>query len=156
MRRLVESLLETAGTTKMKQLIISSSLLLICLAGCSMCCGPFDNDYPTFGGKHLRSDRSFGRVGSILSDPATILGGPGADSNLTPQPEPIAKTDDDDTTDIDLEDDGDLDLEPSGSGSRGSGSRDSGEMELEPIEPLKADPDVDDSTASRWRPRPLR
>lgn len=50
--------------------------------GCAMCCGPYDYDYPTLGGKHERADRSFGRVGSVLSDPMAFPNGGDADSNL--------------------------------------------------------------------------
>jgi hypothetical protein len=51
-------------------------------AGCAMCCGPFDYDYPNFGGRHERADRSYGRVGSVFSDPLANHDGPSADSNL--------------------------------------------------------------------------
>lgn len=46
---------------------ISSSLLSA--SGCSMCCGVYDYDYPTYGGLVPRADRSYGRVGSVFSDP---------------------------------------------------------------------------------------
>lgn len=112
-----------------------------------MCCGPFDYDYPTFGGKHLRANRSLGRVGSILSDPITPLSGPAADSNLTSPPEPINSAADDDDL-IDLEDDAD----------EGGSSNMELDEDLEPIEPLRSkEAEANDSTAStRWRPRPLR
>ena len=48
------------------------SLLLVPLAasGCSMCCGPYDYEYPVFqNGKYVRTDPEYGRVGSIFSDP---------------------------------------------------------------------------------------
>ena len=48
-----------------------------------MCCGPHDFDYVTFGGKHQRSNPSWGRVGSVFSDPGSLPPGPAADSNLT-------------------------------------------------------------------------
>jgi hypothetical protein len=50
--------------------------------GCAMCCGPFDYDYPTFGGKYDRYDRSYGRLGSVFSDPMAAPTGGSADSNL--------------------------------------------------------------------------
>lgn len=131
----------------MKQFLLASMLLFVCSAGCSICCGPFDNDYGTFGGKHFRADRSYGRVGSILSDPAITLSGASADSNLTPPPEPANTTiDDDDTLDIDLDRDEDDDLL----------DEDSEAMDLEPIEPLKGEAAGDSTASSRWRPRPLR
>lgn len=58
-------------------------LVMSMLLGCAMCCGPFDDDYGQFGGRFHRVDRKHGRVGSILSDPAYMGGGAGADSNLT-------------------------------------------------------------------------
>ena len=33
-----------------------------------MCASPYDCDYPAFGGATPRTDRSFGRVGSLFSD----------------------------------------------------------------------------------------
>ena len=145
----------------MKNLICMIAVVLAFTAGCSMCCGPFDYDYPAFGGKHTRANRAYGRVGSVLSDPtgAALFGG-SADSNLTPQPEPIS-SDDDDDDDLDLDDlddpDTDSDLK-----------RQMRELdeELEGIEPLRNDDSMDspsqdstddNTTASyRWRPRPLR
>lgn len=51
--------------------------LLICsplatLAGCAMCCSPFDYSYPTFGGKWQRTDREHGRVGSVFTPHAGV------------------------------------------------------------------------------------
>ena len=54
--------------------------------GCSMCGGPFDFDYPVYGGKFERVDSSHGRVGSIFSDPKSSSGGLSPDSNLEAQP----------------------------------------------------------------------
>ena len=53
-----------------------------------MCCGPYDFDYPTYGGIHQRANPSQGRVGSIFSDPLYVSTGPSADSNLKDYPEP--------------------------------------------------------------------
>ncbi|MFT7629341.1 MAG: hypothetical protein ACI87E_000339 [Mariniblastus sp.] len=55
--------------------------------GCSMCCGPYDYDYPNYGGLEERVHPDYGRVGSIFSDPNAGYGGPSSDSNLTPHPE---------------------------------------------------------------------
>jgi len=121
-----------------------------------MCCGPFDYDYPTFGGKQLRANRSHGRVGSILSDPMTSVSGPAAESNLTAPPDPIVVDPDEET--VDLENDEDFNREED---LKFEGLDD----DLEPIEPLRNGDSIkppetdsaDDSTAStRWRPRPLR
>jgi hypothetical protein len=49
-----------------------------------MCCGPYDYDYPSIGGKHQRADQSYGRVGSLFSDPYASPEGGTADSNLKP------------------------------------------------------------------------
>ena len=61
--------------------------------GCSACCGPYDFDYPTYGGIHHRANPSFGRVGSPFSDPNWAGSGPSADSNLDPHPEPQVQQD---------------------------------------------------------------
>ena len=80
-------------------------------AGCSMCCGPYDFDYPTYGGIHQRANPSQGRVGSIFSDPLYVASGPSADSNLKDYAEPRkpldeSDLDDDiDRADEDLDDD---------------------------------------------------
>lgn len=71
-----------------------------------MCCGPYDFDYPTYGGLHHRSNPSHGRLGSPFSDPNWVGGGPSADSNLKPHPESQL---DGDLGDEPLE--GDFDLE---------------------------------------------
>jgi len=79
-----------------------------------MCCGPYDFDYPTYGGIHPRSNPTYGRVGSTFSDPNAGYG-PSADSNLEPHPEsetdlgldeePLEGDDDLDRADEDLDDD---------------------------------------------------
>ena len=61
------------------------------LAGCSMCCGPFDFSYPTYGGAFPREMRDAGRVGSVFSDPNFDHGNPaicdtlGTHSESTPR-----------------------------------------------------------------------
>jgi len=139
-----------------KNIVVLLAALMACSTGCSMCCGPFDYDYPTFGGNQFRANRSHGRVGSILSDPMTSVSGPSADSNLSDPPDPITVDPDEET--IDLEDDNDLDDEED---LKFEGLDD----DLERIEPLRNEESIekpetvpgDDSTASsRWRPRPLR
>jgi hypothetical protein len=75
----------------MKRRIVTYSIgswiaaILAAMTGCSMCCGPHDFDYPTFGGKYERMDRAYGRVGSILSDPNAQFGVP-ADSAISGVP----------------------------------------------------------------------
>jgi len=67
-------------------LIIFVATLSVGSLGCSMCCGPFDYDYPVYGGKFERVDSSYGRVGSIFSDPNAPDDGPSPDSNLEARP----------------------------------------------------------------------
>ena len=111
--------------------IMSASLSTI---GCSMCCGPFDFDYPNYGGKHQRVDPRYGRVGSIFSDPNAGFAGPSADSNLKPPPEPFKAQK---LEEIDPLDDP-MDFDP----------------DAAPLPDLDVE---DDSTASRrWKNRPLR
>ena len=129
----------------MKRWIVLLTIVTATLStfGCSMCCGPYDYDYSNFGGKHQRVDPSYGRVGSIFSDPNANFVGDSPDSNLEPQPDPRRRSDSDsDRINRDL--DGDLEL----------------------IDPLKdpqpgieklPDPKDDETTASRlWKRRPLR
>ena len=91
----------------MKNLISFVIAALICFSstGCSICCGPFDYDYPDFGGKHERQDRRHGRVGSIFSDPlAPRAAGASADSNLQAPP-PLTSLEPREPDDSDLEGD---------------------------------------------------
>ena len=114
----------------MKNLISFVIAALICFSstGCSICCGPFDYDYPDFGGKHERQDRRYGRVGSIFSDPlAPRAGGASADSNLQAPP-PLTSLEPQEPDDSDLE--GDLD-DPD--------DIDDLERDLEDIDPLDLD-----------------
>ncbi len=94
----------------MKNQISFAIAALICFlsTGCSICCGPYDYDYPDFGGKHERQDRRHGRVGSILSDPlAPRAGGASANSNL--QAPPPLKSSEPTEPDFDSDRDDDLD-----------------------------------------------
>jgi hypothetical protein len=117
--------------------------------GCSMCCGPYDFDYPTYGGKHERVDRAYGRVGSIFSDPNAGYYGESADSNLSQKPADRAK-------DRDLPDAGDDDMEQF-------------RRELESVTPRETPPageaeelpqpddtETDPTASRRWKNRPLR
>lgn len=72
--------LKTAGTG----LLLAAGLLLG--SGCSMCCGVSDYDYPTYGGLVQRQDSSYGRVGSIFSDPNAPTGIPKAAGIQTVSP----------------------------------------------------------------------
>lgn len=84
--------------------IVTVTIASLSLSGCSMCCGPYDYDYPTFGGKHQRASANWGRVGSILSDPNAFSGGPSADSNLEAPPEPrVVKPFNDEEDELEME-----------------------------------------------------
>jgi hypothetical protein len=58
----------------MKRTILLSSLACLSLlaSGCAMCCGTFDDAYPTYGNNWERADRFHGRVGSNLSGAGVI------------------------------------------------------------------------------------
>jgi len=148
----------------MKPWIAYIAILTLALGttfGCSMCQGPYDYDYPNFGGKHQRVDPTYGRVGSIFSDPNANSFGPSADSNLK-APEPPRATNIEDTdTDIDEEPDLDLDaeLQEMRNELKLEGSPEEIEPMLEPPNDTETlpDPDSDGPTASRrWQNRPLR
>lgn len=125
-----------------------------------MCCGPYDYDYPTYGGKYQRTDPAYGRVGSPFSDPATAGYGPSADSNLEASnpgrmreaPEDISDLDDGDLESLENElnlgdemDDLDRELD---------GLEDGGNAEPLPSPDVTPQPESDGNTASRaWRQR---
>jgi hypothetical protein len=46
--------------------LICGVLALMAAPGCSVCCTPFDDAYPGYGGKWERTDRFHGRVGSAF------------------------------------------------------------------------------------------
>ena len=75
-------MIKTHFWTRVIAAFASGSVALAGFAGCSMCCGPYDYHYPTFGGRVQRADPEYGRVGSIFSDPYTAGTGLDADSNL--------------------------------------------------------------------------
>lgn len=131
-------------------ILTASSACSISLVGCSMCCGPDDFNYPTYGGIHQRADPASGRVGSIFSDPF-VTGGPSADSNLEPYPEPRGGTSSDQfDDDLDrFEDDLDEDLK------RLDRPRDLESIDPLDDEPALQSPDLDTTTATRtrWRRR---
>ena len=60
--------------------------LLTTMTGCAICCSPEDYTYATFGGKYERVDPSYGRVGSIYSDPNATLGTPFEPKAVDPAP----------------------------------------------------------------------
>ena len=125
----------------MKRLLATLVVLIVGTGtfGCSMCCGPYDFHYPAYGGKHERVDPTYGRVGSVFSDPNAGYYGESADSNLVAHPE-IRSLDPELNDDID-----DMEtIEPRGS------SEDNGPSVL-------PQPDDTDPTASRlWKRKPLR
>ena len=137
----------------MKNLIIILAIACLGLAtfGCSMCCGPHDFDYPTYGGKFQRTDPAYGRVGSPFSDPATVVDGPSADSNLsagdTGRMREPPTGDLDDPTELDMLQDEEFEKE--------------NELRPQndplPVPKTSPEPETDESTAfRRWRQKPLR
>ncbi len=101
-------------------------------AGCAMCCGPSDYDYPAFGGKIQRADPVYGRVGSVFSDPNMAGMGPLADSNIVEPPKEKIP-------------------------GRGNASPDllPGELPV-PKQPLIPSENVDRATMNQWRQSPQR
>lgn len=143
--------IKISGHQTMKPLL---SIIFVIIAatgtvGCSMCCGPYDFDYPTYGGKHERVDRAYGRVGSIFSDPNAGYYGESADSNLTRKPtESDKKRDSPDPRDDEME---------------------QFRKELESVDPRETPPtdgvdelpqpddtEADPTASRRWKNRPLR
>jgi hypothetical protein len=45
---------------------LAALMTIVAASGCSICCTPFDDAYPTYGGKWERTDRFRGRVGSAF------------------------------------------------------------------------------------------
>lgn len=64
--------------------LLPAIFAITCYSGCSMCCGPDDFNYGTYGGLHPRADMRQGRVGSVFSDPS------GTALNLVPHGEKTA------------------------------------------------------------------
>ena len=128
--------------------------------GCSMCCGPYDYDYPAFGGLNPRVDQRNGRLGSVFSDPNAMVVGDSADSNLTPPPEPKSSTIDE----MGDEDDPEEELRKIEKDLERQRQKNKLNREDDPLDPesLESLPEPDtntdnNGTASRlWRNRPLR
>ncbi|MFK7767892.1 MAG: hypothetical protein AB8B55_11775 [Mariniblastus sp.] len=135
--------------------LIFLTVATVGLAGCSMCCGPYDYDYPAFGGVNPRVDQRHGRLGSVFSDPNAMIMGDSADSNLAAPPE--RKTSSPDETDEENDAEEDLrKLERELEAERNNGGTDEG-MEPLPAPDDVTDPNAENGTASRlWRNRPLR
>ena len=119
--------------------------------GCSMCCGPYDFDYPTFGGKHERVDRAYGRVGSIFSDPTAGYYGESADSNLDSDDEDRVRRRDSDLDDDDNMQEFRRELE-SVTPRESETVPGNGAEEL----PQPDDAENDPTASRRWKHRPLR
>jgi hypothetical protein len=84
-------------------------LIAACSSGCSLCCTPYDDAYPAYGGKWQREDRYHGRVGSAFEPAGGMVTGESAlmtdESNMmmdesggyeeiTPEPTPAMPNDD--------------------------------------------------------------
>ena len=118
--------------------------------GCSMCCGPYDFDYPTFGGRHERVNRSYGRVGSVFSDPNATGPTASADSNLEDAP-PLRSSESDNRDD-----------EPESDNMRkfqeelDSLKSKSNDLEELPTPDDSSESDADPTASRLWKQRPLR
>ena len=123
---------------------LATATLCVSLFGCSMCCGPYDYDYPTYGGKIQRTDPAYGRVGSIFSDPATVVRGPNADSNLS-EPDPEQRREDglENLEDLDNLLEEDLDNFDQ-------------QNETLPNPDVSPQPESDGTAFQNWRQRPMR
>lgn len=66
-------------------------LVLSCVSGCTLVCGPYDDAYGAYGGAWQRGDQFFGRVGSDFQ-PAEIDAS-GTSESATPSDEPQAPLD---------------------------------------------------------------
>lgn len=49
----------------------SGVALIVGLAGCAICQGPYDNTYSAYGGRWQRLDPANNRVGSVFADAGT-------------------------------------------------------------------------------------
>ena len=61
----------------MRRLLLIACLSLpVISSGCTLCCAPFDCDYPYIGGAWVRTNPSSGRVGSAFDEagaPAQVV-----------------------------------------------------------------------------------
>ncbi len=134
--------------------IMLGSLIVIAtamttFAGCSMCCGTHDNDYPVMGGLMQRADPQRGRVGSVFSDPYAGFYGPSADSNLQPiEPQTPTDLDSDELSKKNLE------LEPQPDEDMMDRLNTNPRPDTDELKPPV--PDDDSNSARHWRNRPLR
>lgn len=73
--------------------------------GCSMCCGPYDYEYPMLENtRYPRANPEFGRVGSILSDPSAAVGTPAKiNADIPIEEEPLEDIDEDGLDDPDFD-----------------------------------------------------
>lgn len=71
-------------------LVIASSFV-----GCSVCCTPYDDAYPAYGGKWQREDRYHGRVGSAFHPAGGMAVNEASYDEMAPQePTPATPYDD--------------------------------------------------------------
>lgn len=85
-------------------------LLVVCpvlWTGCSLCCGPYDYEYPMMDNpNYTRMDPEYGRVGSIYSDPSVVIGpAPKTNADIPIEEDP------EDELDEELPDDPNFDLD---------------------------------------------
>ena len=137
----------------------AAGAIALLYSGCSMCSGPYDYDYPSFGGAVQRANANWGRVGSVYSDPGAF-GGPSADSNLKPHDSSFNFGGGDSFDSLpETVDPPDLELQsPIDNGFDGSGTRNDGsEILPEPPTPgPQGRPSPDEETTLRSRLQRLR
>ncbi len=54
-------------------ILLALAMATIVTSGCSLCCPSYMHDYAGVGGKWQRSDPENGRVGSVFSDPGSVV-----------------------------------------------------------------------------------
>jgi hypothetical protein len=57
-------------------------------SGCAMCCAPFDDYYPTIGGRWVRDNPTCGRVGSAFEPAGHKVEHVAAEQAIEPTPAP--------------------------------------------------------------------
>lgn len=130
----------------MSRWILSICLFTTAIAsgGCSMCCGPYDYEYPMLdSSRYVRTDPEYGRVGSIFSDPNVSFGSvPLTNEDVPREDDPVDDLDDEGEGDPEF--DADLDADAS-------------QPEFETSPTLDGGPETIDTSAQRQRvPAPRR
>jgi hypothetical protein len=67
--------------------LIALTAAVLASSGCAMCCAPYDDNYPYYGGRWVRDNPTHGRVGSAF-EPA----GHRVEDGAATEPTPAAET----------------------------------------------------------------